>query len=87
MIQKKKKNCILLIRWFLFSQLAQIDQKCFILGCLEGVWEVSGGCLGDSGYFLEGCNAKSIDRNPMREALRKKDGIFWECFPLLGTPC
>ena len=22
--------------------------------CLEGVWEVSGGCLGDSGYYVGG---------------------------------
>ena len=22
------------------------------VGCLEGVWKVSGGCLGDSGYCL-----------------------------------
>ena len=34
------------------------------VGCLEGVWKVSGGCLGDSGYCLEGYNAKSIDKSP-----------------------
>ena len=33
------------------------------VGCLEGVWKVSGGCLGDSGYCLEGYNAKSIDKS------------------------
>ena len=32
------------------------------VGCLEGVWKVSGGCLGDSGYCLLGSNAKSIDK-------------------------
>ena len=33
------------------------------VGCLEGVWKVSGGCLGDSGYCLEGYNAKSMDKS------------------------
>ena len=33
------------------------------VGCLEVVWKVSGGCLGDSGYCLEGYNAKSIDKS------------------------
>ena len=32
------------------------------VGCLEGVWKVSGGCLGDSGYCLGGYNAKTIDK-------------------------
>ena len=27
---------------------------CHILGCLEGVLEVSGGCLSDSGYYVGG---------------------------------
>ena len=30
--------------------------------CLEGVWNVSGGCLGDYGYFLGGYNVKTIDK-------------------------
>ena len=34
------------------------------VGCLEVVWKVSVGCLGDSGYCLEGYNAKSIDKSP-----------------------
>ena len=33
--------------------------------CLEGVWKVSGGCLGDSEHCLGGYNAKSIDKFPM----------------------
>ena len=32
-------------------------------GCLEGIWMVSGWCLGDSGYCLGGCNVKSIEKS------------------------
>ena len=35
------------------------------VGCLESVCNVSGGCLGDSGYCLEGYNAKSIDKSSL----------------------
>ena len=28
--------------------------------CLKGVWEVSGGCLSDSGYSLEGGGGKLL---------------------------
>ena len=35
-------------------------------GCLEGVWEVSGGCLSDSGYCLGGYDVQAIDNNPIR---------------------
>ena len=41
---------------FLFSQLPQIGQNVsyfgVYVGCLEGISEVSGDCLGDSGYCL-----------------------------------
>ena len=35
-------------------------------GCLEGVWEVSEGCLSDSGYYLGGYDMQSIDNHPIR---------------------
>ena len=35
-------------------------------GCLEGVWEVSEGCLSDSGYCLGGYDVQAIDNNPIR---------------------
>ena len=38
-------------------------KMCHILGCLEGVWEVSGGCLSDSGYCLGGYDVNSIDEH------------------------
>ena len=36
--------------------------------CLKGVWEVSGGCLSDSGYSLEegAGGVQAIDKNPIR---------------------
>ena len=34
-------------------------------GCLEGVWEVSEGCLSDSGYCLGGYDVQAIDKHPM----------------------
>ena len=36
------------------------------VGCLEGVWEVSGGCLSDSGYYLGEYDVQAIDNNPIR---------------------
>ena len=38
---------------------------CHILGCLCGVWEVSGGCLNDSEYCLGegGYDVKWIDKH------------------------
>ena len=38
---------------------------CHILGCLEGVWEVSGGFLAHSGLCVGHINAKSIVLNPV----------------------
>ena len=49
---------LIFISLFLFSQLPGIGQIVLYFGvsgrCLEGVWEVSGGCLGDSGYYVGG---------------------------------
>ena len=36
------------------------------IGCLEGVQEVSGGCLSDSGYCLGGYDMQAIDNHPIR---------------------
>ena len=36
------------------------------VGCLEGVWEVSVGCLSDSGYCLGRYDVQAIDNNPIR---------------------
>ena len=48
---------LIFISLFLFSQLPGIGQNVIYFGvsgrCLEGVWEVSGGCLGDSGYSVQ----------------------------------
>ena len=50
---------------FLFSQLPQIGQNVsyfgVYVGCLEGISEVSGDCLGDSGYCLLGRGESSIN--------------------------
>ena len=34
-------------------------------GCLEGVWEVSEGCLSDSGYCLGGYDLHAINKHPI----------------------
>ena len=34
-------------------------------GCLEGVWEVSEGCLSDSGYYLGGYDLHAINKHPI----------------------
>ena len=36
------------------------------VGCLGGVWEVSGGCLSDSGYCLGRYDVQAIDNHPIR---------------------
>ena len=50
---------------FLFSQWPWDGQNLpklgVSVGCLEGVWEVSGGCLSDSGYCLGGYDVQAID--------------------------
>ena len=51
---------------------------CRILGCLEGVWEVSGGCLSDSGYYLGGYDMQAIDKHLIRLIF-----IFFFLFSLL----
>ena len=47
-----------------YSILAGFLTPCAVLGvsvgCLEGVWEVSGGCLSDSGYCLGGMMCKQL---------------------------
>ena len=54
---------------FLFSQLPQIGQNVpyfgVSAGCLEGVWEVSGGCLAHSGSCLGPIDAKSMAISPV----------------------
>ena len=54
---------------FLFSRLPKIGQNVpyfgVSVGCLEGVWEVSGGCLAHSRLCLEHINAKSIAISPV----------------------
>ena len=54
---------------FLFSQLPRIGQNVpyfgVSVGCLEGVWEVSGGCLAHSGLCLGHIDAKSIAISPV----------------------
>ena len=60
---------LIFIGFFLFSQLPQIGQNVpyfgVSVGCLEGVWEVSGGCLAHSGLCLGPINAKSIAISPV----------------------
>ena len=41
-------------------------KMCHILWCLEGVWEVSVGCLSDSRYCLGGYDVQAIDKHPIR---------------------
>ena len=57
------------ISLFLFSQLPKIGQNVpyfgVSVGCLEGVWEVSGGCLAHSGLCLGPIDAKSIAISPV----------------------
>ena len=36
------------------------------VGCLKGVWEVSGGCLSDFGYCLGGYDMHAIDKHLIR---------------------
>ena len=54
---------------FLFSQLPRIGQNVpyfgVSVGCLEGVWEVSGGCLAHSGLCLGPIDAKSVAISPV----------------------
>ena len=57
------------ISFFLFSQLPRIGQNLpyfgVSVGCLEGVWEVSGGCLAHSGLCLGHIDAKLIAISPV----------------------
>ena len=60
---------LIFISLFLFSQLPRIGQNVpyfgVSVGCLEGVWEVSGGCLAHSGLCLGHINAKPISISPV----------------------
>ena len=60
---------LIFISQFLFSQLPRIGQTVpyfgVSVGCLEGVWEVSGGCLAHSGLCLGPIDAKSIAISPV----------------------
>ena len=57
------RSCHIKLLPFLHSQ--KVLNFGVSVGCLEGVWKVSGGCLGDSGYCLGGYNAKSIDKSSL----------------------
>ena len=53
-------------------------KNAYVWGCLDGVWMVSGWCLGvsgwclgESGYCLGGRNTKSIENNPMTTVLSR----------------
>ena len=52
------------LAYYFFSQLPRIGQNVpyfgVSVGCLKGVWEVSGGCLSDSGYCLGGMMCKQL---------------------------
>ena len=60
---------LIYITFFLFSQLPGIGQNVpyfgVSVGCLEGVWEVSGGCLSDSGLWLGGMMCKQFINIPL----------------------
>ena len=60
---------LIFISFFLFSLLPRIGQNVAYVGvfegCLEGVWEESGGCLAHSRLCLEHINAKSIAISPV----------------------
>ena len=55
---------LIFISFFLFSLLPRIGQNVAYIGvsvgCLECVWEVSGGCLSDSGYCPWGMMCKQL---------------------------
>ena len=49
----KNQIGIILIKWFFFPAASE---------CLKGVWEVSGGCLSDTGYLLGGQDVDLIEK-------------------------
>ena len=55
-INHKQLNRSCHIKLLPFLPVTSLSQKVLnfgvSVGCLEGVWKVSGGCLGDSGYCL-----------------------------------
>ena len=74
------------IRLFLFSELPRIDQNMLYFGvserCLEGVWEVSGGCLGDSGYYVGGMMFKK-QMNIQSDSFSLAYSFFSNCLRLV----
>ena len=61
---------LIFLRRILFSELPWIGKKCAVfvvsVGCLECVWEVSGGCLSDYVYCLGAYDMQAIDNHPIR---------------------
>ena len=55
----------------------------------DSVWKVSGGCLDESGYCLDGYHAKAIVETPMKEhwLLFWLDGSFYLDDPGLANEC
>ena len=49
-----------LLAAFLSPSRPGLVKMCHILWCLEGVWEVSVGCLSDSRYCLGGMMCKQL---------------------------
>ena len=81
-MQAIDKNLIRLIfiNWFLFSWVGQkVPYFGVPLGCLEGVWDVSGGCLSDCGYCQGGYDVQTIDKYPIRL-------IFIKCYIISQLP-
>ena len=70
---------------FLSPSCLGLVKKCAVFGvsvrCLEGVWEVSGGCLSDSGLWLEGMICKQFIYIPfdsfLLAACFTPTGIVW----------
>ena len=58
-------------------------KMCYIFGCLEGVWEMSGGCLSDSGYCLRGCDVQETNKHPIRLICISLFLFFHSCFGLV----
>ena len=71
---------------FLFSQWPWDGQNLpklgVSVGCLKGVWEVSGGCLGDSGYYVGGMMFKK-QINIQSDSFALAYSFFHSCFGLV----
>ena len=77
---------LIFISLFLFSQLPGIGQIVLYFGVsgryLEGVWEVSGGCLSDSGYYVGGMMFKK-QINIQLDSSRLAFSFFPSCLRLV----